>query len=93
MTFNPLDPQILAQEVHGAFGFGVFLALYYRVLPLLGPGAFWVGLLLFYAVVVLKEALFDPRFEGPTEPLWPAGVVDLLFYVLGTGLAVALALG
>lgn len=33
MSFDPLDPELLAQEGHGAIGFGVLLALYCRVLP------------------------------------------------------------
>ena len=78
-----LSPKILAPEVHGAIGFGFFVAVFYRVLPF-GVGWLAYALAAFLGVVILKEAVWDPRNE-PDEPFFWAGAWDLACYLIGLG--------
>jgi hypothetical protein len=76
-----LSPKILAPEVHLSLGFLVPLALWVKFH--FGPG---FGILaLFVATVILKETLWDPKYEMNQPFLWE-GAKDLLGYAVGIAL-------
>jgi hypothetical protein len=78
---NWLDPELLAQETHGAIGFGFFVAAYYRLLPF-GLTWFLLAIALFLVVVFAKEAFWDPRHEVG-QPFYPEGAFDFVIYLVG----------
>jgi len=82
MKWNPLDPDLLAQEVHGAIGFGFLVAVYYRIFHPYGMTWFLLAIAALLIVVLIKEAFWDPTHEQD-QPFWPEGVQDFTFYVVG----------
>jgi len=92
MAWNPLDPEMLAQEVHGAIGFGFLLAAYYRVLPF-GGTWFYLSIAILLIAVLIKEAFWDPVYEKvPPQPFFWQGAEDFGFYVVGLVLGLAFVL-
>ena len=87
---NWLDPELLAQEVHGAIGFGFLLAVWYRVRPY-GFDWFALALAVLLVVVFIKEIAWDP-FHEEDQPFWPQGAEDLAFYVVGIAAGLAFVL-
>jgi hypothetical protein len=81
---NWLDPELLAQEVHGAIGFGFLLAVYYRIRPYAAV-YFDLAIGVFLLVVFLKELLWDPVHETDNPFVWQ-GVEDWCFYMIGIAL-------
>jgi hypothetical protein len=74
--------QVLAQEVHFAFGLGITFAA-----RALGFPAWW-GALAIIVVDLIKESTFDQWIEK--QPLFTDGLVDWSFYIIGAALAAAL---
>jgi hypothetical protein len=70
-------------ELHASLGFGLLLG-FWEFLP-----ASWrlpaLGLL--EVILLLKEALFDPAVEGPTQPFLWEGVKDFAWYHAGYAVA------
>ncbi len=82
-TRSPLSPSIIYPELHAALGWG-FVTGFLLYLP---PSWFWPALGVLELVLLVKEAWFDPRFEGPTQPFLWEGVKDFLWYHAGYLLA------
>ena len=85
---NWLDPELLAQETHGAIGFGYILSVSLWINPF---GLTWsiVAWSVFEIIIMGKEALWDPFYETD-QPLYPAGLIDFGFYQVGILLALML---
>ena len=70
---------LLAQDSHFAWGLAITFGVY------AGHLVHWFIPVILILELVLKEGLFDQIVEK--NPLWPSGVIDWLFYVLGAGVA------
>lgn len=84
---NWLSPRIIFPLLHASLGWGIVLS-FVVFLPAAG---FVFALLALEAVLVLKEAAWDPRYEVAQPFLWQ-GAKDLAWYQVGIGLLVV-ALG
>jgi hypothetical protein len=68
---------LLAQDAHFAWGLAIVFGVYATHL------AHWFIPVILILELVLKEGLFDQIVER--NPLFPYGLVDWFFYVLGAG--------
>ncbi len=78
MTFNPLDPKVLASLLHVCAGAMIFFAAAF-----LFPTLFLYVMAAFYIGFAMKEMFYDTRRE-PNNPFLWAGVEDIGEYFLGT---------
>ena len=82
MTFNPLNPNLLAQLVHVSVGINVALV----TLLLMRHNPVWIYLIpIFLGVIFLKETLYDPKYETD-QPFFCEGAFDFFMYIVGIGL-------
>ena len=68
---------LLAQDAHFAWGLAITFGVYVAHLD------YWLIPFLLLLELLLKEAVFDQIVER--NPLFPYGLVDWSFYVLGAG--------
>jgi hypothetical protein len=81
---NPLDPRIIYPELHAALGWGILLG-YWTFLP-----RSWLlpAFIVTEIGLLLKESVFDPWAEGPSQPFLWQGVIDFAWYHAGYALCV-----
>lgn len=97
MATDWLSSAIILPELHAALGAAVVFGAY-LLLSDLRPGSpaglsrhHWnrIAVVVFLAIDLLKESLWDPIHEVDNPFLWQ-GVVDFGWYLVGVGIALAL---
>ena len=79
------NPLVWAQAVHFLLGYATLLSCYRAG----ERRRFWRPYLGLGLVAFFLEAWFDPRYEGDPFLSWSGGLLDLLCYLLGGLLGVA----
>jgi hypothetical protein len=86
---NFLDPEFLAQLVHIFAGLSITSLLYIKI----GFPNTYYALTIFMFGVLLKETIFDPKYETtPPQPFFWQGALDFVMYFPGIALALAIIL-
>ncbi len=87
VTWNPLDPELNYAMEHGALGFGFAMTIRFLLPGFLQP---WIAGSVI-AILIVKEAYWDPRHEPkPRSDFWPGGAIDLMWYTVGATMGTAI---
>ena len=80
---NLLNPAFIVQLLHVVAGSAASALLYILFIKLgLSEYSYLIAIGIFLLIIILKETLFDPKYET-NQPFFWQGTEDLLFYQPG----------